>query len=74
MVMMGYGENDFFDVKDAEPDENGLIEAPLIPLRDLVVYPNMVTPLFVTREASLQAIQSAQINNQTVIGVAQLAW
>ena len=72
MVMMGYGENDFFDVKDAEPDENGLIEAALIPLRDLVVYPNMVTPLFVARESSLQAIQHAQLNDQTVIGVAQL--
>jgi ATP-dependent Lon protease len=71
MFIMGYGENDFYDVKNAEPDENGLIEAPLIPLRDMVVYPNMVTPLFVGRESSLQAIQAAQANAQTVIGVAQ---
>ncbi len=71
MFIMGYGENDFYDVKDAEPGEDGLIEAPLIPLRDMVVYPNMVTPLFVGRESSLQAIQAAQANAQTVIGVAQ---
>ncbi len=69
---MGYGENDFYDIRDAEPDEQGLIEAPVIPLRDLVVYPNMVTPLFVGRESSLQAIQMAQAEKRTVIGVAQI--
>ncbi len=72
MFIMGYGENEFYNVKDAEPDENGLIEASLVPLRDLVIYPNMVTPLFVGREASLQAIQDAQVAGQTVIGVAQI--
>lgn len=71
MFIMGYGENDFYDVRDAEPDAAGLIEAPLVALRDLVVYPNMVTPLFVGREASLLAIQAAQMEGQTVIGVAQ---
>jgi ATP-dependent Lon protease len=71
MFIMGYGENDFYDVRDAEPDENGLIEGPLVALRDLVVYPNMVTPLFIGREASLLAIQAAQAEGQTVIGVAQ---
>ena len=69
---MGYGTNDFYNVKDAEPDKDGLIDAPLIPLRDLVVYPNMVTPLFVGRETSLLAIQAAQAGGQTVIGAAQL--
>ncbi|MBN2471952.1 MAG: endopeptidase La [Anaerolineae bacterium] len=68
---MGYGENDFYDVQDAEQDAEGLIEAPLVALRDLVVYPSMVTPLFVGRESSLLAIQTAQAEGQTVIGVAQ---
>ncbi len=72
MFIMGYGENDFYDVRDSEQDEDGLIEAPLIPLRDLVVYPNMVTPLFVERESSLLAIQAAQAEGRTVIGAAQL--
>ncbi len=69
---MSYGANDFYNVRDAEPDKDGLIDAPLIPLRDLVVYPNMVTPLFVGREPSLLAIQAAQMGGQTVIGAAQL--
>lgn len=71
MFIMGYGENDFYDIRNAELDADGLIEAPLIPLRDLVVYPNMVTPLFVGRESSLLAIQAAQAEGRTVIGVAQ---
>jgi ATP-dependent Lon protease len=64
--------NDFYNVRNAEPDGEGVIEAGLIPLRDLVVYPNMVTPLFVSRERSLAAITAAQSNGETLIGVGQL--
>jgi ATP-dependent Lon protease len=69
--MFGQGINEF-NVRDAEVDENGLIEAVLIPLRDLVVYPNMVTPLFVGRDRSLAAITAAQGHEETVIGVGQI--
>jgi ATP-dependent Lon protease len=64
--------NDFYQVRDAEPDADGLIEIPLIPLRDLVLYPNMVTPLFVGRDRSLAAIVAAQSLGETVIGVGQI--
>ncbi len=70
--MFGHGINEFYNVRDAEPDENGLIEAALIPLRDMVVYPNMVSPLFVGRDRSLAAISAAQAREQTVIGVGQI--
>jgi ATP-dependent Lon protease len=70
--MFGHGINDFYNVHDAEPDENGLIEAVLIPLRDMVVYPNMVSPLFVGRDRSLAAITAAQAREETVIGVGQI--
>lgn len=63
--------NDFYNVREAEPDANGLIECALIPLRDLVLYPNMVSPLFVGRDRSLAAINAAQARNETVIGVCQ---
>ena len=59
MFLMGYGENDFYHVKDAVPNEDGMIEVPVIPLRDVVIYPNMVMPLFVGRESSMMAIQAA---------------
>src|SRR5215813_4471802 len=70
--MFGQGLNDFYNVQDAELDDNGLIEAALIPLRDMVVYPNMVSPLFVGRDRSLAAISAAQSREQTVIGVGQI--
>lgn len=70
--MIGPGLNDFYNVRDAEVDADGLIEAVLIPLRDLVLYPNMVTPLFVGRDRSLAAITAAHHSQATAIGVAQL--
>lgn len=65
------GMNDFYHVQDAEVNADGLIEAALIPLRDLILYPNMVSPLFVGRDRSLAAISAAQSKVQTIIGVGQ---
>jgi ATP-dependent Lon protease len=62
---------ELYRVPDREPDEQGLIDAPVLPLRDLVVFPRMVSPIFVGREASLLAIQEAQAKNRTVIGLVQ---
>src|SRR5450432_3038425 len=72
MLMFGQGLNDFYGIHDAQPDSSGLIEAVLIPLGDLVLYPNMVTPLFVSRDRSLEAVTAAQGKQQTVIGIAQI--
>ncbi|HEX4909369.1 MAG TPA: LON peptidase substrate-binding domain-containing protein, partial [Permianibacter sp.] len=33
-----------------------LLELPVLPLRDVVVFPHMVIPLFVGREKSVQAL------------------
>jgi ATP-dependent Lon protease len=62
---------ELYRVPTHEPDENGLIEAAVLPLRDLVVFPRMVSPIFVGRESSLLAVQDAQAKNQTVIGLVQ---
>ncbi|MBI5960995.1 MAG: endopeptidase La [Chloroflexi bacterium] len=69
--MIGHSINDFYNVRDAEPDANGLIELALIPVADLVIFPNMVTPLLIRREQDIVGISEAQIRQATVIGVAQ---
>ena len=62
---------ELYRVPSLEPDEDGLIEAAALPLRDLVIFPRMVSPIFVGREASLLAIRRAQAKNHTVIGLCQ---
>ena len=46
-------------------------ELPLLPLRDVVVYPHMVIPLFVGREKSIQALDLAMSEDKKVLLVAQ---
>ncbi|MCI5544155.1 MAG: endopeptidase La [Azospirillum sp.] len=40
---------------------------PLLPLRDIVVYPKMIVPLFVGREKSIRALQSAIDHDQSIV-------
>ncbi len=47
------------------------IELPLLPLRDVVVYPHMVIPLFVGRERSIQALEEAMATDKQILLVAQ---
>jgi len=44
---------------------------PLLPLRDVVVYPHMVIPLFVGREKSIHALDDAMQQNKRILLVAQ---
>jgi len=48
-----------------------LNEYPLLPLRDVVVYPHMVIPLFVGREKSIDALEEAMRSDKQVLLVAQ---
>jgi len=62
---------ELYNVPNALPDEDGLIECPVLPLRDLVVYPHMVSPIFLSQESALMAVEDAQLNDQTVIALTQ---
>jgi ATP-dependent Lon protease len=44
---------------------------PVLPLRDVVVYPHMVIPLFVGRERSIDALDAAMKENKQILLVAQ---
>ena len=47
------------------------IELPLLPLRDVVVYPHMVIPLFVGREKSIEALEAAMAGDKQILLLAQ---
>ena len=44
---------------------------PLLPLRDIVIFPSMVVPLFVGREKSIKALQEAMKSDKSIILVTQ---
>ncbi len=44
---------------------------PLLPLRDIVVFPNMVVPIMVAREASVEALQAALVQDRFIFLVLQ---
>ena len=48
-----------------------LIELPMLPLRDVVVFPHMVIPLFVGRPKSIKALESAMAAERRIMLVAQ---
>ena len=62
---------ELYRIPNMEPKADGLIEAVVLPLRDMVIFPRMVSPIFVGREASLLALEEAQQKEQTVIGLTQ---
>ncbi|MGH8471745.1 MAG: LON peptidase substrate-binding domain-containing protein, partial [Gammaproteobacteria bacterium] len=47
------------------------ILVPVLPLRDVVVYPHMVIPLFVGRQRSVRALDQAMAGNKQILLVAQ---
>ena len=44
---------------------------PLLPLRDIVIFPNMVVPLFVGREKSIKALQEVMKTDKSIVLVTQ---
>ena len=44
---------------------------PVLPLRDIVVFPHMIVPLFVGREKSINALEEVTQNVKQILLVAQ---
>ncbi len=55
----------------SEQTETTIQALPLLPLRDVVIYPHMVIPLFVGREKSIQALEQAMATDKQVLLLAQ---
>ncbi len=52
--------------------ENPITALPLLPLRDIVVFPGMVVPLFVGRDASVAALEAAMEGDKDIFLLAQI--
>lgn len=60
---------ELYQVPDQSPDEDGIIEAAVLILRDTLVLPRMVAPIFINDELNLLALQEAQYNDETLIAL-----
>jgi len=58
-------------MSDELPDVTSVAAIPVLALRDVVVYPQMVIPLFVGREKSIRCLDMAMENDKQVFLVAQ---
>lgn len=61
------------DIEQREPQESQSVKEtiPVLPLRDVVVYPHMVIPLFVGREKSIRALEESMASDKEILLVAQ---
>jgi ATP-dependent Lon protease len=69
---VGRRADELHEISNALIDDEGLIECAVLPLRDVVLFPNMVTPIFVSHEPALRAIEHAALTNETMIAITQI--
>ncbi len=72
--MAAQAENDddiLKDDKDAEREVEIPSELPVLPVRDIVVFPYMILPLFVGRDISIRALEEAVAGNSMVLLLTQ---
>lgn len=56
----------------SKDDENPIKVVPLLPLRDIIIFPHMVVPLFVGREKSINALEDTMNQEKDILLCAQL--
>ena len=59
------------EVEAMEPMMQIPSELPTLPLRDIVIYPFMIVPLFVSRDKSIKAVEDALRENRMIVLVSQ---
>ena len=71
---MGIFRSDDDDTRDEEgsPPEGGTRVVPLLPLRDIVVFPHMIVPLFVGREKSVRALEDVMADDKQILLSSQI--
>ena len=66
---MFFHKNDEGEKKETEGKRGKVV--PLLPLRDIIVFPHMVVPLFVGREKSINALEEAMSHEKEILLAAQ---
>jgi ATP-dependent Lon protease len=61
-----------FNNETDEDNQSKKIRIPLLPLRDILVFPSTVVPLFVGRDKSIQALERAMATNKEILLAAQI--
>ena len=59
------------DIDDKGSECSSEATVPFIPLRDIIIFPHMVVPLFVGRPKSIKAMEKAMNNNKSILLAAQ---
>ncbi len=58
--------------KNEQGTPGAMMKIPLLPLREILVFPSTVVPLFVGREKSIQALEQAMASNKEILLAAQM--
>lgn len=61
--------DELYQVPDAVPDKDGKIFCPVLIMRDIVVFPRMVSPIFVVPGPNLEAINYVQKEGKTMLAL-----
>jgi len=60
---------ELYRITNRDADETGLIVSPAFVLNDVVVFPRMISPIFISNEASSMAVDAAQGQNKTAVAL-----
>ena len=58
-------------MSDASMTDDNVFSLPVLPLRDIVVFPHMIVPLFVGRDKSVRALEDVMKDDKQILLVAQ---
>ena len=62
---------ELYRIPDADQDSEGLIECSAFIMRDMLVYPRMISPIFIAPGPNSLSVQDAQLGEETMIGLVQ---
>ncbi len=62
---------ELYNIPDAMMDDDGLIECAVLIMRDMLVYPRMISPIFITPGPNMLAVQDTQATEETMIALVQ---